>query len=102
MIEYIPDLFYLLISLAVMFVAVLLYKRTKKPGLVFIAFGFLFLAIPYIIDLALGGPYFYLNLEGAGYDITYIGMVSMYRFIFSLALHVVFAILVMIGLAKLS
>lgn len=102
MIELLPDIFHILLSLAVVFVTYMLYKRTGKGGLVFIGLGFLILAIPYFIDLAMGGPNFPTKMKDAGYPSTYVEMVTFYKTFFTIAMEIVFAILVVIGLIKIS
>jgi uncharacterized membrane protein YwaF len=100
MIELLPNIFHILLSLAVVFVAYMLYKRTGKGGLVLIGLGFLILAIPYFIDLAMGGPTFPAKMEAAGYSLAYIGMVTFYKLFFTTAMEIAFAILVIVGLIK--
>lgn len=102
MIELLPDIFHILLSLAVVLVAYTLYKRTGNTGLAFLGFGFLVLTVPYFINLALGGPNFAANMSDAGYPTAYIGMIAFYRFIFTAALELAFAILVILGLLKIA
>jgi hypothetical protein len=100
MIELLPDIFHILLTLAVVFVAYWLYKRTSKRGLILVGLGFLILSVPYFIDLAMGGPDFAANMKAAGYPTEYIEMIAFYKFFFTAAMEIVFAILVIIGLVK--
>jgi hypothetical protein len=102
MIEFIPYIIEMMVPLAVGVLALFLYRTHQKRGLPLVAAGFFLSAIPAVVRLALGGPYWALWLRDQGYTTYQMGMIQLYLWIFGAASQAVFAILVVAGLIQLS
>ncbi|HKZ93166.1 MAG TPA: hypothetical protein VJ249_01115 [Candidatus Bathyarchaeia archaeon] len=102
MIEFVPDVVAILFPVLVGLVTAFLFKRNRKSGFALISAAFIISAIPAIVTLALGGPYFIVRLRTQGYTLEQIGVVSAYLFIVRSAFQAAFVILVILGLIKLS
>lgn len=102
MIEYLPDVLQVSFPLAVGVITVFLYRTSQKSGLALISVGFLASAVPGIVKLALGGPYWLVRLRDQGYTAYQVGLLNFQFWILGAALQAVFAILVIAGLVKLS
>jgi len=102
MIEFIPYIFQISLSLAIGLVAIFLYTESKRTGLALFSVAFFLSAVPSIVHLALGGPYLVLRLSEQGYTPVDIGMFQIYLYLFSVMFNVIFALFVIAGLVKLS
>lgn len=102
MIEFIPYIIEIVIPLAVGGFALFLDRTRQKPGLRWVAVGFLLSAIPAGVKLALGGPYWVYWLMNQGFTTYQVGMFQWYLWIFGTAVQTAFAILVAAGLIQLS
>jgi hypothetical protein len=102
MIEFIPYIFQILLSLVIGLVTIFLHKESEKSGLLLISIAFFISAVPTILSLALGAPYLALQLMEQGYTAAEIGVFHFYLFLVSSAFQIVFAIFVIAGLVKLS
>jgi hypothetical protein len=102
MIEFASYLFQICLSFAIGLVALVLYRKNRKLGMALISIGFFLGAVPSIVKLALGGPYLSLRLIEQGYTAVEIGVFFFYLFLLNSAFQIVFAIIVMAGLIKLS
>ena len=102
MIEFIPYILQISLSLAVGLVSVFLYSRNKRFGLALLSVGFFLNAVPSVVNLALGGPYLTLRLMDQGYTSAEIGVVYSYLFLFSGAIEIIFAVLVIAGIVELA
>jgi hypothetical protein len=102
MLEFMPFLFPIVLYIVIGIVAFILYQDTRRSGLVMIAVAFFLISVPSVVNLALGGPYMALRLHEQGLTISEIGVFNLYLFIFASAFHTTFAVLLLIGLFKLS
>ena len=102
MIEFIPYVFAITLSLTIGLVSISLYRKSGKSGLALISFGFFLNAIPSAVNLAMGGPYLALRLMDQGYTTDEIGAIYSYLYLFGGAIQIVFAIVVIVGLVKLA
>ena len=102
MIEFIPYVFQISLSLAIGLVAIFLYTKSRRMGLALVSAAFFLSAVPSIVQLSLGGPYLVPRLLEQGYTLVDIGMFQMYLYLFSVMFQVIFAIAVIAGLIKLS
>jgi hypothetical protein len=100
MIEFVPYIFHILLSLATGLVAIILYRKSGKFGLVLISVTFFLSVVPSMVNLAMGGPYLYLRLREQGYTPVEIGVFSVYLFLLNSAFQIVFTIVVIAGLVK--
>ncbi|MCW4019971.1 MAG: hypothetical protein NWF14_01900 [Candidatus Bathyarchaeota archaeon] len=74
----------------------------RKSGLALIGVAFFINAVPSVVNMALGGPYLTLRLIEQGYTIAEIGMLNFQLFLVNSAFEIIFAIIAMAGLVKLS
>jgi hypothetical protein len=102
MLEFIPLLFPIVLDVVIGIVTLILYQEIKRSGLAMIAVAFFLISVPDIVNLALGGPYMALRLRDQGLTAAEIGILNFYLFLVASAFHVVFAVLFLMGLFKLS
>ena len=102
MIEFVPDIVQILFPLAIGLVAIFLYTKSRKLGLALIGVAFFVSIVPSAVNLALGGPYLPLRLRDQGYTMHEIGAFYYYLFLLRGTFYIVFSILVIAGLIKLS
>lgn len=101
-IEFIPYIIEIAVPVAIGVLALFLYRTHQKRGLPLVAAGFFLSAIPAVVKLALGGPYWALWFRDQGYTTYQMGMIHLYLWIVGAAFQAVFAILVLAGLVQLS
>jgi hypothetical protein len=102
MLEFIPLLFPIVLDVVIGIVTLILYQEIKRSGLAMIAVAFFLISVPSIVNLALGGPYMALRLRDQGLTAAEIGILNFYLFLVASAFQVVFAVLFLMGLFKLS
>lgn len=102
MIEFIPYIIETIVPLTIGVLALFLYRTHQKRGLPLVAVGFFLSAIPAVVRLALGGPYWALWLRQQGYTTYQMGVIQLYLWIAGAVSQAVFAILVVAGLFQLS
>jgi len=61
MIEFIPNIFQISLSLAVGLVAIFLYTKSRRMGLALVSVAFFLSAVPSSVHLALGDPIMFLG-----------------------------------------
>lgn len=64
--------------------------------------AFFISAVPALVNLALGGPYFIPRLAEQGYTATEIGTVTFYLFAMSIIFETASAIIFLVGLFRLT
>lgn len=103
MIEFVPYIFQISLWLAVGLVEFVLCRKSGKLGFALVGIAFFLLAVPSIVNLALGGSYLPIRLMEQGYTSYEIGVfTNVYLNLLSNAFRIVFAIIVVAGLVKLS
>jgi len=98
LIEFLPYLISISVSALIGIVSLFLYLETRKQGFALIGVGFLICMVPSLIYLALGGPYLAIKLRDLGLNTTEIGQYLFLLSLMDMAIYIVFAVLVLIGL----
>lgn len=102
MLEYAPTILPIAVNVVIGLTVFLLYQQRRKSGLELLSIAFFLNAIPDVVHLALGGPYFALRLMEQGFTEAEVGMVGMYLFLVRGAFKVLFVALVLVGIFKLA
>ncbi|MFX1265497.1 MAG: hypothetical protein ACFFH0_08955 [Promethearchaeota archaeon] len=102
MLEYVPTILPIVVNVAIGLVVFLLYRQRRKSGLALLSIAFFLNAVPDVVDLALGSPYFAYRLMMQGFTEAEVGMIGWYLFLVRVAFKVLFVVLVLVGALKLA